>query len=89
MQHDGYLNNYSFTKDGHKVTLRPLHLEKLAKRHKLVQDALMTKSEVIGHINKGEPILIALSKKDSKEEDHMPLDPRVKKLICKFNDVIA
>ena len=88
VQHDGYLNTYSFTKDGHRIVLRPLHPEELAKRHKPMQDTLMTRSEVISHINKGELILIFVSKKESKEEDHIPLDPRVEKLVRKFDDVI-
>ena len=37
MHHDGYLNTYSFTKDGHKVTLRPMHPEELDKRYEPVQ----------------------------------------------------
>ena len=71
--HNGYHNIYSFTKDAHKICLRPLHPEELAKRHKPVQDTLMIKSEVIGHINKGELILIVVSKEESKEEEHVPL----------------
>ena len=31
VQYDGYLNTYSFTKDVHKVILRPLHPEELAR----------------------------------------------------------
>ena len=61
VQHVGYLNTYSFTKDGHKVTLKPLHPNELAKRHKAMQDTLMTRSEIVGHINKGEHVLIAVS----------------------------
>ena len=34
VQHDGYLNIYSFTNDGHKVILRPMHPRELVKRPK-------------------------------------------------------
>ena len=71
MQHDGYLNTYSFTKDGHKVTLKPLLPNELAKRNKVVQDTLMTRSEIVGHINKGELVLIVVSIEEPKEEGHV------------------
>ena len=74
VQYDGYHNTYSFMKDRHKICLRPLHLKELAKRHKPVQDTLRMKSEVVGPINKGEPILISMSKEEPKEEEHVPLD---------------
>ena len=89
MQHDGYLNTYSFTKNGHKVTLKPLHPDELAKIHKAMHDSLMTRSEIIGHINKGEHVLIVVSIEEPKEEGHVSLDPRVEKLVRKFEDVIA
>ena len=74
VQHDGYLNTYSFTKDVHKVTLKQLHPEELDKWHKPVQDTLMTRSEVVGHINEREPILIVVCLEEPKEEGHGPLD---------------
>ena len=89
MQHNEYLNTYFITKDGHKVNLKPLHLEELAKRHRPIQDTLMTRSEVVGHINKGKPVLIALSIEECKEEGQVPLDAKVEKLVRKFKDVIA
>ena len=49
----------------------------------------MTRSEVVGHINKREPILIAVSIEELKEEGQVPLDPKVDKLIRKFEDMIA
>ena len=83
-----YLNTYSFTKDGHKITLRPLHPEELAKQHKLVQDT-STRSEVVGHINKVEHVLSVMSREESKEEDHVPLVPSIDvSLLPKFKDVI-
>ena len=87
VQHDGYLNTYSFMMDGHKVTLKPLHPEELAKRH--WADTLMTRSEIIGHMNKREPIVIVMSIKEPKEEGHVSLDPRMEKLVRKFDDVIV
>ena len=49
----------------------------------------MTRSEVVGHINKREPVLIAVSIEELKEEGQVPLDPKVEKLIRKFEDMIA
>ena len=50
---------------------------------------LMMKSEVVGPINKGEPILIVASKKEPKEEEHVPLDSSIDvSLLPKFEDVI-
>ena len=34
VQHDGYDNAYSFTKDGHKIVLKPMHVGDFAKRPK-------------------------------------------------------
>ena len=49
----------------------------------------MTRSEVVGHINKGEHVLIAVSKEESKEEDHVPLVASIDvSLLPKFEDVI-
>ena len=80
MQHDECLNTYSFTKDGHKVTLRPMHPEELVKGYKPTQVELMMRSGVVGYINKGRSVLIAVSKEKPKEEDHVPLDPKVELL---------
>ena len=41
VQHDGYLNTYSFMKDEHKIILRPLHPGELSKRHESMQVELM------------------------------------------------
>ena len=77
VKHDGYLNTYSFMKDRHKVTLRPMHLEELAKRPKPVQVGFMMRTGVVSRINKGKHALIVVSKKKPNEEDYVPLDPRV------------
>ena len=34
VQHDGYHNTYSFTKDGYKIVLKPMHPRDFAKRPK-------------------------------------------------------
>ena len=60
--HDEYLNTYSFIKDEHKVTLRPMHPEELVKRHKHVQVELMMRSGVVDHIGNDKTVLIAVSK---------------------------
>ena len=44
-----------------------------------MQDTFMTRTEAVGHINKRTPVFITVSKEDPKEEDHIPLDPKVKK----------
>ena len=75
--HDEYLNTYSFIKDEHKVTLRPMHPEELVKRHMHVQVELMMRSGVVDHISKGKTVLIAVSKQKFKEEDNVPLDQKV------------
>ena len=49
----------------------------------------MTRNEIVGHINKREPVLIVVSIEELKEEGQVPLDPRVEKLVWKFEDVIA
>ena len=49
--------------------------EELAKQHKPVQDTLKTESEVIGHLNKKELVLIVKSKEEPKEEEHVSLVP--------------
>ena len=89
MQYDGYLSTYSIMKDGHKVTLKPLHPDELAKRHKVVQDTLMTRSEIIWHIDKEESVLIVVSIEEPNEEGHMSLDLSVEKIFHKIDDVIA
>ncbi|XP_024020183.1 uncharacterized protein LOC112092147 [Morus notabilis] len=86
--HDGHLNTYSFTKDGHKIILRPMHQNELAKKNQPMRDTLMTRFEVIDQINKGEPVYIAMAKEEQKQEEQF-LEPRVKELITKFDDVIA
>ena len=43
----------------------------------------------MSHINKRKPVLIAMSIEEPKEEGHEPLDPRVEKLVRKFEDVIS
>ncbi|XP_060170605.1 uncharacterized protein LOC132601543 [Lycium barbarum] len=87
--HDGYLNTYSFIVDGRKITLKPLHPRELNKKTKpMGDDALLTRSQVVGHINKGEPLYIAIAIEDSQEEEK-ELDARAKKLPTKFDDVIS
>ena len=63
--------------------------EELAKQHKPVLDTLKTKSEVIGHLNKEEPVLIAESKEKPKEEEHVSLVPNIDvSSLTKFKEVI-
>ena len=63
--------------------------EELAKQHKLVQDTLKTESEVIGHLNKEELVLIAESKEEPKEEEHVSLVHCIDvSSLTKFEDVI-
>ena len=59
-QHDGYHNTYSFTKDGHKVVLKPMHLGEFAKRSK--PGELMMRSEAVEHLSKRRPVLFAIAK---------------------------
>ena len=56
--------------------MRLLHLDELTKIQMPVQETLMTKSEVIGYINKGELVLIVMSKEETEEEEHALLDPQ-------------
>ncbi|XP_060177885.1 uncharacterized protein LOC132607824 [Lycium barbarum] len=86
--HDGYLNTYSFIVDGRKITLKPLHPRELNKKTKPMGDALLTRSQVFGHINKGEPLYIAIAIEDSQEEEKK-LDAQAKKLLTKFDNVIS
>ncbi|XP_070042719.1 uncharacterized protein [Nicotiana tomentosiformis] len=86
--HDGYRNTYSFIIDGCKIVLLPLHPKELSKRAKIMSDMLMTRSHIIGHINKGEPLYIVVAMEDSQDEEH-ELDTRAKKLLAKFDDVIS
>ena len=72
-------------KDRHKITLKPLHPEELAKRHRPMQDTLMNRSEVVGHIKKGEPMFTAVSIEKRKEEGQVPLDPRWRNLFASSN----
>ena len=51
--------------------------EEPTKQHEPVQDTLKTESEVIGHLNKEEPLLIAESKEEPKEEEHLLLVPYI------------
>ena len=44
VQHDGFHNTYSFTKDGHKIVLKPMHPEEFSKKPKRVE--LMMRSGV-------------------------------------------
>ncbi|XP_019259763.1 PREDICTED: uncharacterized protein LOC109237827 [Nicotiana attenuata] len=74
--HDGYRNTYSFIIDGRKTVLTP------------VSDTLMTRSQIIGHINKGEPFHIVVAMEDPRDEEH-ELDTRDKKLLANFDDVIS
>ena len=63
--------------------------EELAKQYKSMQDTLKTNSEVIGHLNKEEPILIAEFKEEPKEEEHVSLVPSIDvSSLMKFEDVI-
>ncbi|XP_060190694.1 uncharacterized protein LOC132619952 [Lycium barbarum] len=86
--HDGYLNTYSFIVDGLKINLKPLHPREFNKKTKPMGDALLTRSQVVGHINKEEPLYIAVAIEDSQQKDK-ELDARAKKLLTKFDDVIS
>ncbi|XP_070034692.1 uncharacterized protein [Nicotiana tomentosiformis] len=86
--HDRYCNTYSFIIDGRKIVLTPLHPKELSKRAKTMSDMLMNRSQIIGHINKGEPLYIEISMEDSQDEEH-ELDTRAKKLLAKFDDMIS
>ncbi|XP_016505003.1 uncharacterized protein LOC107822930 [Nicotiana tabacum] len=86
--HDGYHNTYSFIVDGRKIILTPLHPKELSKKAKTVSDTLMTRSQIIGHINKRKPLYIAVAMGDSQDEDH-ELNTRAKKLLTKYADVIS
>ena len=68
VKHDGYHNTYSFTKNGHKVVLRPIRHREFAKRPKLVE--LMMRSEDVNHLRKGRPVFFAKAKEKPKEEDN-------------------
>ena len=60
-------------KDRHKVVLRPMHPDKLAKRYKPEQVELMMRSGVVDHVRKGKRVLFSMSKEKPKEENNMPL----------------
>nr|XP_009773399.1 PREDICTED: uncharacterized protein LOC104223632 [Nicotiana sylvestris]XP_016484711.1 PREDICTED: uncharacterized protein LOC107805229 [Nicotiana tabacum] len=49
---------------------------------------LSLETEIIRHINKREPLYIAVAVEDSQDEEH-ELDTRAKKLVAKFDDVIS
>ena len=54
-----------------------------------MQDTLKTESEVIGHLNKEEPVLITESKEEPKEEEHVSLVPSIDvSSLTKFEEVI-
>ena len=55
VQHDGYHNTYSFTKDGYKVVLKPMHPEEFSKKPKRVE--LMMRSGVVDYLGQGGPVL--------------------------------
>ena len=57
VQHDGFHNTYSFTKDGYKVVLKPMHPEEFSKKPKRVE--LMMRSGVVGYRGQGRPVLFA------------------------------
>ena len=67
VQHNGYHNTYSFTKDGHKVVLKPMHLGEFAQRSKPVE--LMMRGETIDHLGKRRLVLFARPKEKPMEED--------------------
>ena len=43
MQHDGYHNTYSFTKDGYKVVFKSIRLEEFSKKPKPEREEVMTR----------------------------------------------
>ena len=67
VQHDGYHNTYSFTKDGYKVVLKPMHSEEFSKKPKRVE--LMTRNGAVDYLGQGRPILFAKGKEKHMEDD--------------------
>ena len=67
VQHDGYHNTYSFTKDGHKVVLKLMHPGEFSNRSKPVE--FMMRNEAMDHLDKRRPILFAIAKEKSMDED--------------------
>ena len=69
VQHDGYHNTYSFTKDGYKVVLKPMHPGEFAKRLKLERAELMIRSGAIDHLGKRRPVLFVKAKERPMEKN--------------------
>ena len=62
VQHNGYHNNYSFTKDGDKVVWKPMHLKEFAKKPKPEREELMTRRGIVDYLGKKRPVLFAKAK---------------------------
>ena len=69
VQHDGYHNTYSFTKDGYKVVLKSMHPAEFSKKHKPERMELMMRSGDVDYLGKRGPVLFVKAKEKPIEED--------------------
>ena len=69
VQHDGYHNTYSFTKDGYKVVMKTMHPEEFSKRPKPKRVELMTRRGGVDYLGKMRHVFFAKAKEKPMEED--------------------